>query len=73
MRPFRPLLVLFLTFSLSSQTLSPTPAPTAPRVAKIVRKKGGKKKWIIIAAVTGGVVVGLLVLNARLKNEGRGL
>lgn len=37
------------------------------------KKKSGRKKWIIIAAVAGAAVVGLVLINKRLSNEGAGI
>lgn len=68
-------LSLVLATALLAQQAPPaTPAPAPPPAAaqKKVRK-GGKAKWIVLAAVAAGVTVGLLVLNKRLGNEGHGI
>ena len=47
---------------------APPPAPV-----QAVKKRGGKTKWIVIAAVAGGAAVGLVAVNKRLGNEGKGI
>lgn len=68
----KPILSLFLAASLLAQQ-QPAPAPVPAPQQQTAKKKGGKKKWIIIGAVAAGVTVALIALNARLGNEGKGI
>lgn len=63
------LLALLLAVSLTAQTPAPPPVDPPKPVTKV--KKSGKKKWIILAAVAGGVIIGLVAANQRFGNEGR--
>jgi hypothetical protein len=70
----KPLLALCLAATMFAGQIPapPMPAPEPPP-QKVVKKKGGKKKWIILAAVAAGTVAVLVVANARLGNEGKGI
>jgi hypothetical protein len=50
-----------------------TPPVNPPAKDKQQIKKGNKKKWIVIAAVAGGAVVAIALVNKRLGNEGAGI
>ena len=56
---------------------APPPAsqsPAAPQPPRVAKKKSSRKTtWIVVGAVAAGVVVGLVVLNKRLDNEGKGI
>ena len=43
------------------------PKPQAPK------KRGAKVKWIAIGAVAAGAVVGVALVDKRLRNEGGGI
>lgn len=49
---------------------APAPAPAASQPAQKIKKKGGKKKWIVVGAVAGGAVVALALVAKRFGNEG---
>ena len=40
---------------------------------KVVKKKGGKGKWIAIGVVAAAAVVILVAADKRLGNEGKGI
>ena len=48
------------------------PAPV-PAASQKIKKKGGKKKWIVLGAVAGGTAIALALTAKRLGNEGVGI
>ena len=72
-RDMKPILALILAGAmLAGQTPVGAPAPVVVQ-KKVVKKKGGKGKWIAIGVVAAAAVVVLVAVNVRLGNEGKGI